>query len=44
MVGESSHFVNGHDPRMLEPAADLHFLEEPADHVSVVAKFVAQHF
>ncbi len=42
-VGEGAHFVDRHDPRVLQLAADLHLLDEPADHVAVIAEVLAQH-
>ncbi len=41
-VGEGAQLVDRHDPRVLELAADLGLLDEPADHVGVVAEVVAE--
>ena len=43
LVGEGPQLVDRHDARMLELAADLRFLDEPADQVAVVAEVFAQH-
>ena len=42
-VGEGAQLVDRHDAGVLELAADLGLLDEPADHAGVVAEVVAQH-
>ena len=42
-VGEGAQLVDRHDPGVLQLAADLRLLDEPADHVGVVAEVLAEH-
>ena len=42
-VGERAQLVDRHDARMLQLAADLRLLDEPADQVGVVAVVLAEH-
>ena len=42
-VGEPAQLVDRDDPRVLELAADLRLLDEPADHLGVVAVLLQQH-
>src|SRR5262249_51928863 len=43
LIGEGAELVNWHDARVLELAADLRLLDEPAHNVGVIAVIVAQH-
>ncbi len=42
-IAEGAHLVDRHDPRVLQLAADLRLLDEPADHVGVIAEILAEH-
>ena len=42
-VGEAPQLVDGDDPGVLELAADLRLLDEPADHLGVVAVLLPDH-
>ena len=42
-VPEGAHLVDRHDARVLELAANLSLLDEPADHVGIVAEVFAEH-
>ena len=42
-VGEPAQLVDRDDPRVLELAADLRLLDEPADHLGVVAVLLPDH-
>ena len=42
-VGERPQLVDRHDAGVLELAADLRFLDEPSDHVGVVAEILPEH-
>ncbi len=42
-VGEAPQVVDRRDPGVLELAADLRLLDEPADHLGVVALLVPYH-
>ncbi len=43
-IGEGPQLVDRDDPRMLELSADLRLLDEPTDHVGLVAVLLTQHF
>ena len=42
-VGEAAQLVDRRDPGVLELAADLGLLDEPADHLGVVAVLLPDH-
>ena len=42
-VGQTPQLVHRDDPRVLELPADLRLLDEPPDHLGMVAVFLAHH-